>query len=591
MANQRTRFTMQEQLHILGGLFTFAKPFWKPFALSILGTAGVSIVNAYLPVLVQQYIDNYLALDQATLEATIRVSVFYFSLVVLKMGVVYLKDYTFKMASERTVAGMRNAVYKKAVSLGMRYFDQTPNGSVVSRITNDTETIKEFWNVFLTFLNGFLNAVTIGVAMFALNSNLAWIFMAFLPIFFVLIYVYQKYSTIIYGTMREALGELNAKLSESIGGMSIIQHFNQEKRMENEFDEVNQRYVVARTNMFKLDAILLTPAINLLESIALFIVLWVFGLRHIDNMPVSIGIVYAFTSYAKSFFQPIGSMLDSLSVFQDGLVSGSRVMALLEREDLAPASGELAAGEISEGKIAIEDLTFSYDDEKNVLHNINISAEAGQTIALVGQTGSGKSSIINVLMRFYDYHKGSVQIDDQDIRDIPIADLRNQMGLVLQDSFLFYGDIADNIRLHGDYTDEEVRQAAEFVNADSFIKELEGGYNAKVTEGGATFSTGEKQLLSFARTILRNPKILVLDEATANIDTETEKKIQLGLKNMRRGRTTIIIAHRLSTIRDADNIYVLRHGEIIEEGNHDTLIAKEGVYYNMYQLQTFQESL
>lgn len=590
MANQRTSFSMQEQLHILGGLFSFAKPFWKPFGLSIIGTAGVSIVNAYLPVLVQQYIDNYLALDLVTLEATIRVSLFYFSLVVLKMGVVYLKDYTFKMASERTVANMRNDVYQKVVKLGMRYFDQTPNGSVVSRITNDTETIKEFWNVFLTFLNGFLNAVSIGVAMFAMNVRLAWLFMAFLPVFFVLIYVYQKYSTIIYGRMREALSELNAKLSESISGMSIIQHFNQETRMENEFDEVNQRYVKARTDMFKMTALLLTPAINLLESIALFIVLWVFGLRHIDNIPVNIGIVYAFTSYAKSFFQPIGSMLDSLSVFQDGLVSGSRVMALLEREDLAPNSGEKADSKISDGKIEINDLTFSYDDEKDVLRNINISAEPGQTIALVGQTGSGKSSIINVLMRFYEYQQGNVRIDNQDIRDIPMSELRDQMGLVLQDSFLFYGDIAANIRLHGDYTDEEVRQAAEFVNADSFIKELDGDYNAKVTEGGATFSTGEKQLLSFARTILRNPKILILDEATANIDTETEKKIQLGLENMRRGRTTIIIAHRLSTIRDADNIYVLRNGEIIEEGNHETLINQAGVYYNMYQLQTFQES-
>lgn len=587
---QKKNFTIREQVHILSGLFSFTKPFWLPFSVAIIGMVIVSSINAYLPIVIQRYIDEYLAVNQIALDATIRIALFYLSFVVVKMIVVYVKDYCFKIASEKTVASMRNQVYHKVVHLGMRYFDQTPNGSVVSRVTNDTETIKEFWNVFLTFLDGFLNAVTIGIAMFSLNADLAWIFMAFMPIVIVLIYIYQKYSTLIYGRMREALSQLNAKLSESITGMDIIQHFNQEKRVKNEFDDVNQQYVTARNSMFKMNALLLMPAINLIEAIALFVVLWIFGLRYLQGSIVDIGIVYAFTSYAKSFFHPIGNMLDSLSVFQDGLVSGARVISILDRDDMAPGTSLNATGEITEGEIAINDLSFSYDQEKEVLQNITISAEHGQTIALVGQTGSGKSSIINVLMRFYEFAKGDVLIDGQSIRDIPVEKLREQMGLVLQDSFMFYGDIADNIRLHGNYSDEEVRQAAEFVNADSFIEELDGGYHAKVIEGGATFSTGEKQLISFARTILRNPKILILDEATANIDTETEKKIQKGLENMRRGRTTIIIAHRLSTIRDADKIYVLHHGKIIEEGNHDSLIEKQGVYHDMYQLQTFQEN-
>ncbi|MDE1547815.1 ABC transporter ATP-binding protein [Jeotgalibaca caeni] len=590
MAERKATFTIKEQVRILSGLFSFTKPYWIPFFLSIVLMMVISGINAYLPVVIQRYIDEYLSVNQATLAATIRISVFYLSFVLLKMVVVYLKDYAFKLASEKTVADMRNGVYHKVVHLGMRYFDQTPNGSIVSRVTNDTETIKEFWNVFLTFLDGLLNAISIGIAMFALNVNLASVFLAFIPVVIGLIYVYQKYSTLIYGRMREALSQVNAKLSESISGMSIIQHFHQEDRMKNEFDVVNQQYVVARTNMFKMNALLLMPAINLLESIALFLVLWIFGLRHLEGLTVDIGIVFAFTSYAKSFFQPIGNMLDSLSVFQDGLVSGTRVLELLHREDIAPEAKEGATGDITSGKIEIRNLSFSYDQEKEVLQNINIEAEPGQTIALVGQTGSGKSSIINVLMRFYDFEKGEVLLDGQNIKDIPTQKLREQMGLVLQDSFMFYGDIADNIRLHGNYTDEEIRQAAEFVNADSFINELEGGYHTKVIEGGATLSTGEKQLLSFARTIVRNPKILILDEATANIDTETEKKIQKGLENMRRGRTTIIIAHRLSTIRDADKIYVLRHGNIIEAGTHDDLIAQNGVYHDMYQLQTFQEN-
>ncbi|WP_373781839.1 ABC transporter ATP-binding protein, partial [Jeotgalibaca porci] len=469
------------------------------------------------------------------------------------------------------------------------YFDQTPTGSVVSRVTNDTETIKEFWNVFLTFVDGLLNAISIGIAMFALNARLAWIFMAFIPVVIVLMYIYQKYSTIIYGRMREALSQVNAKLSESITGMSIIQHFHQEERMKQEFDVVNQEYVSARISMFRMNALLLMPAVNLIEAVALFIVLWVFGMQFLDMTATDVGVVYAFTSYSKSFFHPIGSMLDSLSVFQDGLVSGSRVMDVLNRDDDAPQAHEGATGEITDGKIEIKNLSFSYDGVNDVLHDVSITANPGETIALVGQTGSGKSSIINVLMRFYDFQKGEILLDGQSIRTIPVKRLRERMGLVLQDSFMFFGNIADNIRLHGNYADAAVESAAQFVNADGFITDLEGGYDAKVIEGGSTFSTGEKQLLSFSRTILRDPKILILDEATANIDTETEKKIQQGLQNMRKGRTTIIIAHRLSTIRDADRIYVLRHGRIIEEGNHDSLIAEGGIYHDMYQLQTFQE--
>lgn len=589
MAERRTNFTMNEQAHILKGLLSFTKNYWQPFALSVLGMTAVSAINAYLPVMIQRYIDNYLAVDEATLEITIRISLFYLGFVILKLLLVYIKDYAFKIASEKTVGSMRNRVYHKVVHLGMRYFDQTPTGSVVSRVTNDTETIKEFWNVFLTFLDGLLNAVSIGIAMFALNARLAWIFMGFIPIVIVLMYLYQKYSTIIYGRMREALGQVNAKLSESITGMAIIQHFHQEKRMKEEFDAVNQEYVSARISMFRMNALLLMPAVNLIEAVALFIVLWVFGIQFLDMTVTDVGVVYAFTSYSKSFFHPIGNMLDSLSVFQDGLVSGSRVLAILDREDDAPQAVTGAEGQITNGKIEIKDLSFSYDNENDVLHDISITANPGETIALVGQTGSGKSSIINVLMRFYDYHRGEILLDGKSIRDIPLESLREKMGLVLQDSFMFFGNIADNIRLHGDYTEAEVRAAAEFVNADGFISELEGGYDAKVIEGGNTFSTGEKQLLSFARTILRDPKILILDEATANIDTETEKKIQLGLQNMRKGRTTIIIAHRLSTIRDADKIYVLRHGRIIEAGNHESLIAERGVYHDMYQLQTFQE--
>lgn len=485
---------------------------------------------------------------------------------------------------------MRNTLYHKVVHLGMRYFDQTPNGSVVSRVTNDTETIKEFWQVFLSFFDGLLNIVAISYAMFTLDAGLAWIFIAFIPVMLILIYIYQRKSTVIYGRMRVALSTLNAKLSESITGMNIIQNFGQQKRLMAEFDEVNQTYVKARVGMFRMNALLLMPAINLIEAIALVIVLYIFGIQDLQGLAINVGVVYAFTSYATSFFKPMGQMMDSLSIFQDGMVSGSRVLELLANEEMAPSENENAEGQVSEGHIQINDLSFSYDNKKQVLHDINLDIKPGQTVAFVGQTGSGKSSIINVLMRFYEFYKGDIMIDGQSIKDIPIDQLRKDIGLVLQDSFMFYGDIAENIRLHGDYSDEMVQAAAQFVKADDFIESLEDGYHAKVIEGGAAFSTGQKQLLSFARTILREPKVLILDEATANIDTETEQKIQTGLANMRLGRTTIIIAHRLSTIKDADQIIVLKNGHIIEHGNHDNLIAQGGTYYNMYQLQTYSDA-
>ncbi len=567
-------------------LFTFAKPYWKLFTVAIFMMLISSGVSALMPIVIQRYIDNHLTNSGFEWTITTRFALFYFILVLVKSGLTYFSEYWFMNSYEMTIANLRRQVYRKVNRLSMRYFDQTPNGSIVSRITNDTETIKEFWKVFLQMADGLFNAISIAIAMFSLNVQYAMIFIAFVPVVLLLMYTYQKYSTIIYGRMREALSKVNTELSESISGMSTIQHFNQEERKKKEFDLVSQEYVDARIRMFKMNAVLLMPAINFIEAIVLVILLSIFGIQFFNDMAVNVGIVYAFTSYTRSFFRPIGNMINSLSIYQDGIVAGYRVIKLMDRDDLAPTESENATGEITNGKIEMNNVTFSYDGKRDVLKNINIKANPGETIALVGQTGSGKSSIINLLMRFYEFNQGEILIDDQSIKNIKDHDLRQKFGLVLQDSYMFYGNIRDNISMFKDFSDEEIRQAAEFVNADKIIEKLDDGYDSKVIERGAAFSTGEKQLLSFARTILRKPKILILDEATANIDTETEQMIQDGLKKMRRGRTTIMIAHRLSTIKDADNIYVLRHGEIIEEGTHDELIAKEGMYYNMYILQT-----
>lgn len=579
-------FSLKENLSIMMRLLQFAQPYWKVFTLSLIAMAVVSGINAYLPIIVQRYIDQYLVNDVFEVGILVRVLLFYAGLTIAKLALTYIKDYLFKNASEQTVANLRRSIYEHVIHLEMRYFDQTPNGSVVSRVTNDTETIKEFWNVFMQVANGLFNAISIAIAMFTLDVKLALIFMAFLPAVIILMYIYQKKSTVIYGRMREALSKVNTELAESITGMMTIQHFNQTDRKKEEFDDVNQEYVDARIKMFKMDAVLLMPAISFIEVVVLVIILLMFGQEYLSGIAVNVGVLYAFTQYAKQFFNPIGEIMNSLSIFQNGIVSGSRVIHLIDKDDLAPQANPEATGEVTAGKIEITDLTFSYDGENDVLKNINITAEAGETIALVGQTGSGKSSIINLLMRFYEFNRGQIKIDNQSIKEIKDSDLREKMGLVLQDSFMFYGNVRDNITMNGDFTDQEVRKAAEFVNADKIIDNLEDGYQSKVIERGASFSTGEKQLISFARTILRDPTILILDEATANIDTETEMMIQEGLSNMRQGRTTIVIAHRLSTIKEADRIYVLRQGEIIESGTHDELIAQGGMYYDMYELQT-----
>lgn len=580
------KFSLKENLSIMMRLLQFAQPYWRIFSLSILIMVVVSGVNAYLPIIIQRYIDQYLVNDVFELSILQRFLLFYGGLAAAKFILTYYKDYLFKSGYEQTVANLRRSIYERVIHLEMRYFDQTPNGSIVSRVTNDTETIKEFWNVFMQVANGLFNAISIAIAMFTLDVKLALIFMAFLPVVIILMYIYQKKSTVIYGRMREALSKVNTELAESITGMMTIQHFNQTDRKKEEFDDVNQEYVDARIKMFKMDAVLLMPAISFIEVVVLVIILLMFGQEYLSGIAVNVGVLYAFTQYAKQFFNPIGEIMNSLSIFQNGIVSGSRVIHLIDKDDLAPHANSGATGEVTAGKIEITDLTFSYDGENDVLKNINITAEAGETIALVGQTGSGKSSIINLLMRFYEFNRGSIKIDDQSIKEIKDSDLREKMGLVLQDSFMFYGNVRDNITMYGDFTDQEVRKAAEFVNADKIIDNLEDGYQSKVIERGASFSTGEKQLISFARTILRDPTILILDEATANIDTETEMMIQEGLSNMRQGRTTIVIAHRLSTIKEADRIYVLRQGEIIESGTHDELIAQGGMYYDMYQLQT-----
>lgn len=575
----------KEQLQVLLRLLHYAKPHTKTilFAFGLLLIATIGDILG--PILVKVFIDDYLTPRNLLFEPLFALGAAYLSIQVINVVVSYIQLVKFQEIALKIIQAMRIDVFTKVQSLGLKYFDKTPAGSIVSRVTNDTEAIKDmFVTVLVTFIqSGFLMGGIL-IAMFILNAKLALFCLLMLPILYYIIRTYRRLSTKFYHDMRERLSQLNAKLSESLQGMSIIQVFRQEQRLSEEFGEINDQHYQAGMRNIKVDGLLLRPAIDLVYIGALILVLSFFGITSLNN-PIEIGVLYAFINYVDRFFEPVNNLMQRLSLFQQAIVAATRVFALIDEEEVAPSQKNTPL-QIKNGEIEFKNVSFSYDGQRDVLKNISFVAKPGETVALVGHTGSGKSSIINLMMRFYEFNRGEILIDGKSIKEFSENELRTKTGLVLQDPFLFFGTIKDNIRLHNkDISDEEIEEAIKFVQAHLFIEKLEGGLDHPVVERGSTFSSGQRQLIAFARTIAANPKILVLDEATANIDTETEEAIQTALAKMREGRTTIAIAHRLSTIQDANLILVLHQGEIVERGTHQELLNQKGLYYKMYLLQ------
>ncbi|WP_264447618.1 ABC transporter ATP-binding protein [Bacillus cereus] len=567
-------------------LLSYMRPYKGLLALAFLFLVGATVTEMMGPFLIKQFLDEHLVPGNFEQSALVTLFVVYIIAHLLKVLFTYLDLLYFQNIAFKIVQDMRVEVYEHVQKLSLSFFDRTPIGTLVSRITNDTEAIKDFYvSVLSTFVKNVVFLVGILVAMFLLDVKLALFSLILIPIMFAIMVLYQRKSAAFYLEVRNQLSILNAKLNESIQGMNIVQVFRQEKRMRKEFEEVNNKHFNAGRRTLKLDALLLRPATDLVHIVAIALVLGLFGIDALKS-PVEVGVLYAFVNYIHRFFQPVNEMMMKLSFFQQALVSSSRVFHLMDDKDLAPVQIGSEQPRVANGEIQFKDVTFSYDGKRDVLKNVSFHVKPGQTVAFVGHTGSGKSTIMNLLMRFYNIKSGNIVIDGVDLEKFEEQEIRKKIGLVLQDAFLFAGNVKQNIRMYNEeITDEEIEEAAKFVQANTFIEKLPEQYDTEVVERGAAFSSGQRQLIAFARTIATNPKVLVLDEATANIDTETEEAIQTALQQMRKGRTTIAIAHRLSTIQDADQIFVMHEGEIVESGAHQELLSKQGLYYNMYLLQ------
>ncbi|SDK25737.1 ABC transporter ATP-binding protein [Lacicoccus qingdaonensis] len=584
--NDTVNLTARDQLKVLMRLLTYTFPFKGVIVLAFIMLILSTVAGMIIPYLVMVFIDDYLT--PAVFpegEITMLVAVY---LLVQIIGAIttYMNIYLFQYLAFKVIQQLRIDAFNKIGKLGMKYFDKVPGGSIVSRLTNDTEAIVEmFIGVFATFLMAFFMMTSSYVMMFVLDVRLAFMALIFMPLIFLIMLVYRKYSAIFFSHARQLLSDLNAKLSESIEGMKIIQVFNQEERLQEEFRHINDEHYEYNMKTVRLDGLLLRPAISMIQILAIAVILGYFGLLSFEAS-ITAGLIFAFIQYMERFFEPINQVSQNLSIFQQALVAASRVFRLIDDDTLEPPQNPVRENKITDGRIDFNNVTFSYDGQVDVLKNISFTAMPGETVVLVGHTGSGKSSIINLFMRFYEFESGEILIDGESIKKMPKYELKENIGLVLQDPFIFYGTIESNIKLyHPTMTFEQVKAAGEFVRADSFIEKLPGEYHHKVLEKGSTFSSGERQLIAFARTIAVEPKILILDEATANIDSETEEEIQKSLNVMRKGRTTLAIAHRLSTIQDADLILVLNKGEIVERGTHEELLESEGIYHKMYLLQ------
>ena len=504
-------------------------------------------------------------------------------LILLSLAAGYGHVMTLVVAGQRSMFDVRTELFRHIQQLSLKFYSQNPIGRLVTRVTNDIEALNEmFTAVLVNLVKDVILIVGTVIILFLLNWRLALVSLAVTPIFIVVTVIFRVKARGAYRLVRKYLAKLNSRLSEDLSGIKIVQVFRQEKRRRDEYQKTNRNYFKANMKQMLIFGIF-RPLIEITAAVGIALVL-VYGGGNVLTGGLTIGALVAFISYVRQMFQPLADISQKYNIMQSAMAAGERIFAILDTEtEIADKSS--AKDTTLTGTIEFDNVTFSYETDRKVLRHVSFKVEAGKSVALVGPTGAGKTSIISLLCRFYDVDSGRILLDGHDLRDLPVRTLRESISIVLQDAFIFSRSIEDNIRLGQNLTREQVRKAADMVQVTPFIEKLPEGFDTVMAERGATLSTGQKQLICFARALAHDPKILVLDEATSNVDPATEQLIQNAIDVLMKNRTSIVVAHRLSTIQKADQILVIDDGRILERGNHQELLARRGIYYNLYLLQ------
>lgn len=564
-------------------LIAYMKPYahWVIFALLLV--LGLTSFDLYRPMLVGDAIDTFGA--NGDYDVIIATAIKYAGVLALSFVFNVAQTWILQKTGQNIILQIRKDLYRHIQSLGSRYFDITPVGKLVTRVTNDVEALNEMYSgILVQLFRNIVKIVGLAGVMLVLDVRLAAISFVLMPLVIGLTVLCQKIARNIYRLYRTRLTDINTFLSEHLSGMKIIQIFGRQERKFEEFHDKNTKLYKAFYREMLMYAVF-RPLIYILSILSLMIVLW-FGSKNVFDEIISVGTLYIFSNYIRSFFDPIQELAEQFSTLQSSIASAEKIFTVMDEDEFIPEVENPKQPDKIIGKIEFDHVWFAYDGKNYVLKDVSFVINPGEKVAFVGATGAGKSSILNLIGRYYDIQKGHIYIDGIDIRQLSKKQLRSAIGQMQQDVFIFEGDVAYNIRLNDNaITDAQVKAAAEYVNASHFIEKLPQGYHEPVTERGATFSAGERQLLSFARTLAHNPSILVMDEATANIDTETEILIQEALEKLMDGRTTIMVAHRLSTIQHADCIMVMHKGRICERGTHRELLEQDGIYRKLYELQ------
>ncbi|MGE4283404.1 MAG: ABC transporter ATP-binding protein [Clostridia bacterium] len=570
-------------------LLSYAAPYFAILIVSIIllfAVAGADLMRPYLvKIVIDGYINNTALAQEEKIQGIISLAVVF--LVISTAGFIlnYVQVFILTRTGQKIVFNIRQQIFSHIEKLPLSYFDKNPVGRLVTRVTNDTETLNEMYtSVMVNLFKDLLLVAGSIVGMFILDFRLGVITMTVFPLIIGVTLIFRIKARDAYRQVRVRLARLNAVLSENISGMKIIHIFQRQHEKLEQFKKINHDYYRAGMKEVTVYGVF-RPAIEMIASLGVTLILWFGGMDIIEGT-MEFGVLYAFINYLYQMFQPINDLSEKYNILQSAMASSERIFQILDEKAEVNQPDRILKAETLKGKIEFKNVWFAYNDDEWVLRDVCFTIEAGQTVAFVGATGAGKTSIINLINRFYEIQKGQITIDNMDISKMEKTVLRRNIAVVLQDVFLFSGDIQSNIRLNNSaITEEQVKRIAEYVNASQFIEKLPGKYLHEVKERGVTLSAGQRQLLAFARALVFDPPILVLDEATANIDTETELLIQDALKKLTKDRTTIVIAHRLSTIQHADKIIVLHHGRIREIGNHQELLNQKGMYYDLYRLQ------